>query len=91
MPVHTLSDHQKKKIDWDQIKEHIGKAVMAYHQELLKEPETHHSLHAIAEYYGINKDTLAWAVHDKQSIDTANQKKQKLLKPKEDIHMDFIF
>ena len=90
MPGCALSDCQKKKLDRDQIKEHVGKAVVAYHQELLKEPGTRCSLHAIAEYHGINKDKLAQAVHDKQSIDTVNQKKQKLLKTEEDILVDFI-
>jgi hypothetical protein len=59
MPGHTLSDHHQKKINQDQIKECITKAVEAYCQELLKEPETCHGLHVIAEYHGINKDTLA--------------------------------
>jgi len=58
MPGHALSDRQKK-IDRDQIKEHVGKAVVAYHQELLKEPGTCRGLCAIAEYHGINKDKLA--------------------------------
>ena len=39
MPAHALSDCQKKKIDWDLIKECIGKTVEAYCQELLKGPE----------------------------------------------------
>ena len=90
MPGCTLSDHQKKKINRDWIEECVRKAVEAYHQELLKEPEVHHGLHIIAEYHGIKKAMLAQAVHDKQSIAIVNQKKQKLLKPEEDTHVDFI-
>jgi hypothetical protein len=86
MPGHALSDRQKKKINQDRIKERVGKAVEAYRQE----PGTRCSLRTIAEYHGINKDTLARAVYNKQSIDTVNQKKQKLLKPEEDILVDFI-
>jgi len=90
MPGCVLSDRQKKKINRDRIKEHVGEAVKAYCQELLKEPEVRRGLRIIAEYYGITKDTLARAVDDKQSIDTVNQKKQKLLKSEENILVDFI-
>jgi len=90
MPGRTLSDHQKKKINQDWIRERVSKAVEAYRQELLKEPKVCHGLRIIAEYHGITKDTLARAVDDKQSIDTVNQKKQKLLKSEENILVDFI-
>ena len=49
--------------------------VPVYYQGLLKEPGMCCSLCAIAEYHGVNKDTLAQAVDDKQSIDAFNQKK----------------
>src|SRR6267154_3049685 len=90
MPGRTLSDHQKKKINQDWIRERDSKAVEGYRQELLKEPKVCHGLRIIAEYHGITKDTLARAVDDKQSIDTVNQKKQKLLKSEENILVDFI-
>jgi hypothetical protein len=59
MPGRALLSCQKKKINRDWIREHLGKAVQAYRQELLKEPKEHCGLRVIAEYHGLKKDMLA--------------------------------
>jgi len=90
MPGHALSDHQKKKIDQDLIKECVGKAVEVYCQELLKGPEMCSGLRVISEYHGINKDTLTQAVHHHRALILLIKLSRNFLKSKK-ISLSILF
>lgn len=90
MPGHALSNRQKKMKVREAIKEKLAKAVEAYCAELLKDPKVQKGLRTIAEYHGVDHNTLAHAVNGKRSIDKVNAIKQKLSVAEETILTDFI-
>jgi len=90
MPGHALFNRQKKMKVRNAKKEKLAKAVEAYRGELLKEPKVRRGLRTIAEFHGVDHNTLARAINGKRSIDNANAMKQKLTVAEESVLADFI-
>lgn len=90
MPRRALSDRQKKMKIRKAVQERLAKAVEAYRAELQKEPNLRKGLRTIAEFHGVDHNTLARTVNNKRSIDEANASKQKLTVAEEGVLADFI-